>query len=181
MVQCSKPGRAAGWQRGEVTHICLDKQLPCLYPFPQRSQRSSGLEPFPSPLTRWPPSLARRFRFLVLIGLPEGALPSTTVWAICEPSWARFGDALRATGESRLGLLTLRERYEPKAEVAPTELDSKPFRLPRRWAGIAIPVESGESPKEAATAAAALAAAVVVTLFRRVTRWFEFTAPREIE
>lgn len=30
------------------THICLDKQLPCLYPFPQRSQRSSAGTRFPS-------------------------------------------------------------------------------------------------------------------------------------
>jgi hypothetical protein len=76
----------------------------------------------------------------------------------------------------------LRERYELlKVEVAPTELDSRPFRLPRRWAGMAIATESGESFSVAATAAAALAAAVVVTLFRRVTRWFELTAPREME
>jgi hypothetical protein len=88
---------------------------------------------------------------------------------------------LRATRESRLGLFTLRERYELRAEVAPSELDSSPFRLPRRWAGMAMPMESGESFKEAATAAAALAAAVVVTLFRRVTRWLELTAPREME
>ena len=46
---------------------------------------------------------------------------------------------------------------------------------------MAIAVESEESFKVAATAAAALAAAVVVTLFRRVTRWLELTAPREME
>lgn len=37
------------------------------------------------------------------------------------------------------------------------------------------------SLRDAATAAAALAAVEEVTLFRRDTRWFAFTAPRETE
>jgi hypothetical protein len=61
---------------GEYTHICLDKQLPCLYPFPQRSQRSSAKARFPSPLTKCDPSLARRFRLLVLTGLLSELLSS---------------------------------------------------------------------------------------------------------
>ena len=155
---------------GEYTHICLDKQLPCLYPFPQRSQRSSAIERFPSPLTSCAPSLARRFRFLVLTGL------------LSFPSF-EFGEPLRPTGESREGLFTLRDRYELKAEAFPTELDSNPLRplVPRRYEAMGIFAGSPESFMVAATAAAALAAAVVVTLLRRVTRWLEFTAPREIE
>lgn len=77
--------------RGD-THICLDKQLPCLYPFPQRSQRMAVEARFPSVLS-WAPSLARRFRFL---GLPS--------------EWSDPGEPLRATGDSWLGLLMLRER-----------------------------------------------------------------------
>lgn len=64
MAHCSEPSQTVGQAWGEYTHICLDKQLPCLYPFPQRSQRSSAKARFPSPLTRWDPSLARRLRFL---------------------------------------------------------------------------------------------------------------------
>ncbi|KAF4276696.1 hypothetical protein CNMCM8689_005956 [Aspergillus fumigatus] len=61
MAHCSDSIQAAGWHfGGEYTHICLDKQLPCLYPFPQRSQRSSAKARFPSPLTKCDPSLARR-------------------------------------------------------------------------------------------------------------------------
>jgi hypothetical protein len=77
---------------GEDTHICLDKQLPCLYPFPQRSQRSSVMERFPSPLTRCDPSLARRFRFLLLSDL------STAV--VDDESLEVLGEVLRATGGS---------------------------------------------------------------------------------
>jgi hypothetical protein len=166
---------------GEYTHICLDKQLPCLYPFPQRSQRSSARARFPSPLTRCEPSLARRFRLLVGTGLEAGSDPSTAGPLV------ELGEALRAAGESRVGLFILRERYEPKPGVGPTELDSRPFRplAPRRW-WEAVGMLADSPPVSfmlaAATAAAALlAAAVVVTLLRRVTRWFELTAPREME
>lgn len=107
---------------GEYTHICLDKQLPCLYPFPHRSQRSSAMARFPSPLTRCEPSLARRPRSLVVTGLLTAADPFTAV-----PSFA-LGEALRATGGSREGLFILRERYEAKPGEAPMELDSRPLR-----------------------------------------------------
>lgn len=163
---------------GEYTHICLDKQLPCLYPFPHRSQRSSAIERFPSPLTRCEPSLARRFRFFVVTGLLTGTEPFTAV-----PSF-ELGEALRATGESREGLFILRERYEPKPGDAPTELDSRPRRLltARRCEATGMLADSPSEPfMLAATAAAAFAAAVVVTLLRRVTLWFELTAPRETE
>lgn len=71
-------------------------------------------------------------------------------------------------------------------EPVPNELDSRPLRplTIRQWeeGAIGMPGDSVLlSFKVAATAAAALAAAVVVTLFRRVTRWLELTAPREIE
>ena len=158
---------------GEDTHICLDKQLPCLYPFPQRSQRRSDMERFPSLLIRCDPSLARRFRFLLLlVDLLAELLPSTVARFVEDASFELVGEALRATGGSWLGLFMLREKLEPKPEGAPTELDSKPFRLPRRCEGIETPTDSpAESFKDAATAAAAaLAAAAVVTLFRRVTR-----------
>lgn len=86
-------------------------------------------------------------------------------------------------GESRSGLCILRERYEPNPEPAPTELGSRPLRVlaERRWeAGATLEDSPAVSFILAATAAAALAA-VVVTLFRRVTRWLELTAPREME
>lgn len=174
LVPMEPAERVAG--RGR-THICLDKQLPCLYPFPQRSQRSSGAERLPSPFIRCDPSLARRFRFLVVTGLVAGVMSSAG--GAAEPSWEWEGEVLRATGGSWLGLFILRERYEPKPEGAPTELDSRPLRLPRRRAGMGTVVDS--SFKEAATAAAAALAAAVVTLFRRVTRWLWLTAPREME
>lgn len=86
------------------THICLVKQLLCLYPFPQRSQRSSPATRFPSPRIRCDPSLARRLRFLVLTGFPTEAPPST---AVLFPSVvADCGECLRPTAWS----LTLRER-----------------------------------------------------------------------
>lgn len=84
-------GRTA---RGD-THICLDKQLPCLYPFPQRSQRRSAGARFPSVFI-WAPSLARRLRPLGM-GLPSA-------------DSELLGEALRATGGSWLGLFMLRER-----------------------------------------------------------------------
>lgn len=77
-----RPGAA---REGGNTHICLDKQLPCLYPFPQRSQRSSAAARFPSVFI-CAPSLARRLRPLGM-GLPSAA--SEVV-----------GEALRATGGS---------------------------------------------------------------------------------
>lgn len=139
------------------THICLDKQLPCLYPFPQRSQRSSAAARFPS-FFIWAPSLARRLRPLGMMALPSAASELA-------------GEALRATGGSWLGLFMLRERYELKPDGDPTEPDSSPLRAPRlrRCAAMGSDVDSPPSFMEAATAAAALAAAVV-TLFRRVTR-----------
>jgi hypothetical protein len=46
------PDRARRGRPGGMgdTHICLDKQLPCLYPFPQRSQRIEAGLRFPSSL-----------------------------------------------------------------------------------------------------------------------------------
>lgn len=152
------PDRAMRRQPGGMgdTHICLDKQLPCLYPFPQRSQRIEAGLRFPSVFV-WAPSLARRFRPLG-IGLPSAS--------------ELLGEALRATGGSWLGLFMLRERYELNPEVPPTEVDSSPLRPPklRRCAAMGREVDSPPSCIEAATAAAAAFAAVVVTLFRRVTR-----------
>lgn len=107
LLRTEPDGRMA-W--GEDTHICLDKQLPCLYPFPQRSQRRSAMARFPSPLTRCDPSLARLFRFLVLTGLGFGLLASAFVGPVDDPSLAWLGDVLRATGGSWLGLFMLRER-----------------------------------------------------------------------
>ena len=114
----SEPSQTVGQHWGEDTHICLDKQLPCLYPFPQRSQRISAKERFPSPLTRCDPSLARRLRFL---GAGAGELESFVVEAGpleaegCSGLWAW----LAATGSwvvvvvvvvLVLGLFILRER-----------------------------------------------------------------------
>ena len=149
------------------THICLDKQLPCLYPFPQRSQRRSAGARFPSDFM-WAPSLARR-----LWPLGTGL-----------PSWSELlGEGLRATGGSWLGLFMLRDRYELKPEAPPTEVDSSPLRAPRLRRCAAPMGSDAASPpsfKDAATAAAALAAAVV-TLLRRVMRWLELTAPSDME
>lgn len=149
-----RPGVAG--EGGVDTHICLDKQLPCLYPFPQRSQRSSAAARFPSVFI-CAPSLARRLRPLGM-GLPSAA--SEVV-----------GDALRAPGSSWPALFILRDRYEVKPDGDPTEPDSSPLRPPRlrRCAAMGSDADSPPSFSEAATAAAALAAAVV-TLFRRVTR-----------
>lgn len=137
------------------THICLDKQLPCLYPFPQRSQRRSAGARFPSVFI-WAPSLARRFRPLGMALLSASEL---------------LGDGLRATGGSWLGLLTLRDKYELNPDGSPTDVDSRPLRPPRlrRCVATGSDADSPPSFNEAATAAAALAAAVV-TLLRRVTR-----------
>lgn len=90
-------GRMADW--GEDTHICLDKQLPCLYPFPQRSQRRSAMTRFPSPLTKCDPSLARRFRFLVLTGLEAELFSSPAAADGSSLDWL-LGEDLRATGGS---------------------------------------------------------------------------------
>ena len=108
----SEPSQTVGQHWGEDTHICLDKQLPCLYPFPQRSQRISAKARFPSPLTRCDPSLARRLRFL---GAGAGELEPFVVEAgplgaegCCSGLWAW----LAATGSWAvvLGLFILRER-----------------------------------------------------------------------
>lgn len=163
------PDRTRKRRLGDMgnTHICLDKQLPCLYPFPQRSQRRSAGARFPS-VFMWAPSLARRLR-------PLGIdLPSSS---------ELLGEGLRATGGSWLGLFMLRERYELNPEVPPTEVDSSPLRAPRlRRCAAPIGSEAASPPSfiEAATAAAALAAAVV-TLLRRVIRWLALTAPSDIE
>lgn len=96
-------------QWGEYTHICLDKQLPCLYPFPQRSQRSSGAERLPSPLASCEPSLARRLRLLLLLErcLSMGVFPSTEV---APPPCSRLGVNVRLIAGSWLALFMLRER-----------------------------------------------------------------------
>lgn len=78
----------ASWEEGPRaeghTHICFVRQLPCLYPFPQRSHLSSVADRFPSPLIKCEPSLARRPRFFVLTGLEavaeEVVVPSTAVF-----------------------------------------------------------------------------------------------------
>ena len=75
-VCTSEVGGGKVGSRG-YTHICFVQQLLCLYPFPHRSHLSSPITRFPSPLIRWEPSLARRLRCFVLMGLPRGA--SSTV------------------------------------------------------------------------------------------------------
>ena len=188
MLRTEPDGRTA-W--GEYTHICLDKQLPCLYPFPQRSQRSSAMARLPSLLTRGEPSLARRLRFLVVEAVPGADAVAVAASGVGDgPAALGAEEKLAATEEGSWltpGLFILREKYEGgvKPEGAPTELDStsglRP--LPRRLAGMGMAAGSPlGSLTEAATAAAtALAAAVVVTLLRRVMRWLGFTAPSEME
>lgn len=147
-------GRGAREERGGGdTHICFDKQLPCLYPFPQRSQRRSAGARLPS-VFMCAPSLARRLRPLEVD---------------LESSSELLGDALRAASGSWLGLLILRDKYP---DAPPTEVDSRPLRAPRlRRCAAPTGSEAASLPsfREAATAAATLAAAVV-TLLRRVIR-----------
>lgn len=158
---------------GGYTHICFVKQLLCLYPFPQRSQRSSLATRFPSPRFRFDPSLARRFLLLVLTGFAPEALPSAA-----EFSSIALGEVLRSEPA-----FTLRDKEDDRADVAPRELDSRPLRPARlrRCDAIGMVTGSPLSFMVAATAAAALAAAAEAILFRRVTRWLVLTAPSDIE
>lgn len=149
----------------EYTHMCLVRQLLCLYPFPQRSHLSSVVDRFPSPLTRCEPSLARRLRFLVLTGLVVVEVPSR----------APLGEFLRS--------LPPRPIYDPKFEEAPTEVDSAPRRelRPLRCDVAGLVPSCLFSLRTAAAAAAAAALLAALMLFLRVTLWFTLTAPREIE
>lgn len=150
----------------EYTHMCFVRQLLCLYPFPQRSHLSSVADRFPSPLMRCEPSLARRLRCLMLMGLVVVDAPSTAVL---------LGEFFRSA--------PLRPMYDPKFDEAPTEAASAPRRelSPLRWAVVAGLVPSCPVSLSTAAVAAAAAALLAALDFLRVTLWFTLTAPREME
>ena len=155
---CSREGKTG------YTHICLVKQLLCLYPFPQRSHLSSTSDLFPSPFMRCEPSLARLLLCLMLIGLPAFPVPAESSSETALLLFRDPGTGLRST--AAMPFLAAWEEG-PNGDEEPAEVDSRPAarrsERPRRWWEVCMGAP--------ALAPDSLITADEVMLFRRVTRW----------
>jgi hypothetical protein len=157
------------------TNKCLDKQLLCLYPFPHLSHlRSLPLAFLPSFISCCP-SLALLIRDCLNPVCSSSSISSFSSSSIALSLRSNFPlDVNRilwpgrlAGGEGRL----------PRAVDLADALFDIVFR---RWE-IGIPNVPSLASLTAATIAATLLAVFEVTLFRRVTLWFEMREPEETE
>jgi hypothetical protein len=163
--QCTFRGRITGGVGGggnRGTNKCLVKQLLCLYPFPQCSQRSSGrLNLRPSLAWDWP-SLALRPRAFWKESPSSGDAFSWSSmalsWCSCPSMFVYLWTGMLAGGEGR---------------PAAPDLDIRRLLILIGRAGTL----SFMSPIAAAAAAATMFALLLETLLRRATRWEELRGP----